>query len=235
MASTWDAILDQIELLFDLSQQSRTGYIARGVPEEKSQRMIGHIGLVGIASLWINVQFKLGLDEALLAKLSFYHDLAKAHDGDSVRVKVEDPKRPWSVAASVISRLVKKGHSKRERQEELAKAMDALSPYMLGQTSEISSDVSMMIQLYFLREGQGKDEARFVFDIGQIIDVHAALWYGRSGDMNPSRFNVRSFTYQLRKRIKHRTAKLYWIRVRHRYLELMLPAYDNSLRKALSQ
>ena len=230
-----DALLDQIELLFNLSQQSRSGYRARGVVEEKSQRMIGHIGLVGIASMWFNIQFNLGLDQTLLSKLSLYHDLAKAKDGDSVRVQVEDPRWPWNVAASVISRLVKKGQSRRERLEELDRALDVLSPYMSGLTPEISDDVSRITELYFLREGKGSDEARFVFDIGQVIDVHAALWHAQRGEMEPSRYNVRSFTYKLGGRIKHRSAKAYWSRVRLRFYNLMLPAYEGSHRRVMAQ
>jgi len=231
-----DALINQVELLFTLSQQVRGGFTQRGVSDLDAQRMLGHIGIVGIVSRWFNQTFSLGFNESLLTDLCYYHDMAKALMGDPPRVEAGSPDKPWNVITSMISRFVKRGLSYSERRTEFEKAVQALSPYLSDDTPQIKQDALETLELYFLRQGIGKDVARFVFDLGQVIDVHAALWYADRGQMEASPYNVRSFTYQLSTRINHWTVRAYWRRMRaHRFTTIMLPAYGDKLRTVMAQ
>ena len=115
--------------------------------------------------------------------------------------------------------------------------MAVLKPYF-AETPEIWAATKATLELYFLRPRVRFDArgvtAWFVHNIGQVLDVHLALWYARKGYMDITPGNVRTFTERLNRRIRDETAKLYWSQIKQRYLPEITKVYPTKSR-ALAQ
>jgi len=229
-----DSIIDLVEaLLFPLSLHARAGYKVRGVRPAKQVRMLGHIGMTEQVCRWFNTELRLGHNPVTVSELSLDHDLAKAINRDEPRI----PDIPTSRIAAFIRRFVDNGLSYDDRRQEHRGVVAVLRPYFT-ETPEIWAATSASLELYFLRPrlrlGARGLIAWFVHNIGQVLDVHLALWYARKGYMDITQGNVRTFTERLERRIRDETAKLYWSRVKQRYLPEISQVYPTK-RVALAQ
>lgn len=219
-----DALILIMEILsFPLSDSERAGYSHRGV--RNAQHMGSHISCLMDLCAWISQEFNLGMDEKLVCSLVRNHDRHKAVRSDEPRVKGPAGEGPISAVGRLVRRFIDVGFSAHEREEELQTALSLINSAFQPDIIKVNGEIEDAITLYFLRRGKGKREAQFVHDMGQVMDVHVALWYTATGRMEATPYNIRSFADRLNERIQHKIAKLYWERVKAKYLDTLKLVY----------
>lgn len=229
-----DAVIELVEmLLFSLSLQTRAGYKIRKVKAASRLRMIGHIGMTAQVCRWINIELGLGHDRSTIIELGLDHDLAKAIDPDQARI----PTIPTTRVGAVIRQFIGSGISYPDRKHEHQGAIRALEPHF-ARTPRIWEATDTSLGLYFLRPlvafGARGKIAWFVHNVGQVLDAHLGLWYVRNGHMDPTEGNIRSLVERLERRVRDKTARAYWSRVKLWYLPELTRVYRTPS-KALAQ
>ena len=210
------------DVLFPWSDDGRGGYVRRGVTN--ALRMIGHVELVDYIVQWTIKELGLKLDPLLASRLCRIHDLHKAVLGDRTRIPESELGRPTGRLTARIKRFLSSGRSLKERRAELAEAIEALRP-RFESCPELWEETLQDLRTYFLWPRVGGQEARFVWAMSEVADVWIALWYARTGRMEATPRNIRTFTDEFGSRLSHRIAGVYWKVLKERYIDVLLKVY----------
>ena len=223
-----DALVEQMETLsFPKGQNERVGFKRIGV--KKPQRIGGHVSCLEDLCVWTWESLpRLNLDPLIVWKICRNHDRKKAIVPDQSRIKGDTSQGPIRFIRRLVRKMQLIGFSKEEREAEYVESVELIYPYLRPETPAVGDEVEISLDRFFLQRGkrvEGGREAQYVHDMGEVMDVHVVLWYIRAGQTQATDEDIRSFVTDLTSRISDRTAKLYWSRVKVRYLDILKQVY----------